>query len=169
MEQTGPAKLDKAGGALGLLRIALGFVFLWAFLDKAFGLGHETAKRDAWVNGGSPTNGFLEFGASGPFKETFNAMAGSVLVEWLFMLGLLGIGLALVLGIGVRIAAYTGSLLLLLMYLALLPPENNPVLDDHIVYAIALLALAFAHAGRFRGLGRWWAAQPLVRKHPILE
>ena len=50
------------------LRLSLGWVFLWAFLDKTFGLGHETAGKDAWVNGGSPTKGFLAFAASGPVR-----------------------------------------------------------------------------------------------------
>ena len=29
--------------------------FLWAFLDKAFGLGYATPSGNAWINGGSPT------------------------------------------------------------------------------------------------------------------
>ena len=41
------------------IRLALGWVFLWAFLDKLFGLGHATPAKRAWINGGSPTKGFL--------------------------------------------------------------------------------------------------------------
>jgi thiosulfate dehydrogenase [quinone] large subunit len=37
------------------VRLSMGWVFLWAFFDKTFGLGHETASKDAWTNGGSPT------------------------------------------------------------------------------------------------------------------
>ncbi len=29
------------------IRLALGWVFLWAFLDKTFGLGHETESANA--------------------------------------------------------------------------------------------------------------------------
>jgi thiosulfate dehydrogenase [quinone] large subunit len=36
------------------IRLALGWVFLWAFLDKLFGLGHETAPAKSWLSGGSP-------------------------------------------------------------------------------------------------------------------
>ena len=32
------------------VRIALGWVFLWAFLDKLFGLGHETPSARAHVD-----------------------------------------------------------------------------------------------------------------------
>src|SRR5690348_5433065 len=52
---------------LAMLRIALGWIFLWAFLDKLFGLGHETTEKAAWINGGSPTKGFLANAATGPF------------------------------------------------------------------------------------------------------
>nr|WP_230204906.1 hypothetical protein [Parafrankia elaeagni] len=38
-------------------RVSLGWIFLWAFLDNLFGLGHETPSAQAWVNGGSPTDG----------------------------------------------------------------------------------------------------------------
>ena len=91
------------------LRLALGWTFLWAFLDKMFGLGHETAEKAAWINGGHPTEGFLKFAATGPFKGFYNDIAGAAWADWLFMLGLLGIGVALILGIGMRIAAAAGA------------------------------------------------------------
>ena len=43
---------------LGFARILVGFVFLWAFVDKTFGLGVATKAKDAWINGVSPTTGF---------------------------------------------------------------------------------------------------------------
>ena len=125
---------------LVLTRIAFGLTFLWAFFDKTFALGFHTGYDQAgnldrfgdaaWINGGSPTEGFLAFGADGPFKEFYNSIAGAAWADWLFMLGLLGIGLALTLGIGMRVAAATGALLYVLMWTVVLPPENNPVLDD---------------------------------------
>lgn len=45
--------------ALNLLRLVLGFEFLWAFLDKTFGLGYTTPAAKSWLNGGSPTKGYL--------------------------------------------------------------------------------------------------------------
>src|SRR5690349_13902643 len=68
----------------GLARISLGWVFLWAFLDKTFGLGHATPSKDAWIDGGSPTFGFLSFGAAGPFKGAYNSIAGDAWADWLF-------------------------------------------------------------------------------------
>src|SRR6476620_930587 len=72
--------------SIAALRIATGFVFLWAFLDKTFGLGYSTPDARAWINGGSPTNGFLSHVDYGPFKGFFNAIAGNPIADWLFML-----------------------------------------------------------------------------------
>ena len=151
------------------VRIALGWVFLWAFLDKTFGLGHETASKAAWINGGHPTQGFLKFAAKGPFKDFYNGIAGSAWADWLFMAGLLGIGLALILGVGMRLAAATGALLLVLMWTAVLPPENNVFMDDHLIYAGTIVGLALMGAGDTFGLGKWWGETALVRRAPWLK
>lgn len=59
------------GYAAAAARLSLGWVFLWAFLDKAFALGHDTAGSASWVNGDSPTKGFLGMAAAGPFKGLY--------------------------------------------------------------------------------------------------
>jgi thiosulfate dehydrogenase (quinone) large subunit len=151
------------------LRLSLGWIFLWAFLDKLFGLGHETKTAQAWIHGGSPTNGFLKMGAQGPFADFYHGIAGATWANWLFMLGLAGIGTALILGIAMRIAAASGALLLVLMWTAVLPPENNPFMDDHIVYALVLVLLALLGAGRFLGLGGAWERLPIVQRYPFLK
>lgn len=153
---------------IALIRVSLGWVFLWAFLDKLFGLGHETPSDRAWINGGSPTEGFLANAPAGPFKGVFNDLAGAAWADWLFMIGLAAIGTALVLGIGMRIAAGAGVLLLVLMWAAVLPPENNPFMDDHLIYALVLVLLAAVNAGRAFGLGRAWERTALVRGRPYL-
>src|SRR3954447_1592872 len=153
----------------GITRLSLGWVFLWAFLDKTFGLGHETVSKDAWVNGGSPTFGFLKFGAVGPFKDFYNSIAGQTWADWLFMLGLLGIGLALVLGVLVNLAAGAGTLMLVMMWSVVLPPANNLFMDDHLIYAGTLVLLALLGAGRWLGLGAFWEKLPLVKRSPILR
>ena len=166
---------------LAVLRIAYGFTFLWAFFDKLLALGFHTGYDQdgnldrfgpaAWVNGGSPTEGFLSFGVpeDNPFKSVFTAMAGDTWVDWLFMIGLLGIGFALFTGIGMRIAAATGALLYMLMYAASLPLENNPVVDDHLVGIIVMAVLALGAAGTTWGLGRWWNRTEVVQNYPVLR
>ncbi len=151
------------------LRLALGWVFLWAFIDKAFGLGFATQAKNAWINGGSPTKGFLGNAVQGPFADFYKNMAGAAWADWLFMIGLAAIGTALILGIGTRIAAAAGGLLLVLMWTAVLPPENNPFMDDHLIYAGILAVLALTAAGNTLGLGKQWAKLPIVQRRPWLK
>ncbi len=151
------------------LRLAFGWTFLWAFLDKTFGLGHETASNAAWINGGHPTLGFLKFSANGPFADFYHSIAGTAWADWLFMIGLLGLAIALIGGIGLRIAAVAGSALYLLMWSVVLPPENNVFLDDHLIGALTLIALALVGAGNTLGFGKLWARIPLVQRLPWLK
>jgi thiosulfate dehydrogenase (quinone) large subunit len=92
------------------------------------------------------------------------------------MLGLLGIGLALILGIGLRISAVSGTAMMLLMWAAEWPLAKftsagepsmsvNPIVDYHIIYALALIALALTYAGHTWGLGRLWARLPFVHRN----
>src|SRR3989344_612313 len=130
--------MNKEKILLTALRLAMGFIFLWAFVDKTFGLGFATSSEKAWINGGSPTTGFLSAGVKGPFAEVFHSLAGVVVVDWLFMLGLLFIGLTLMFNRYVKWGCIAGCLMLFFMYLALLFPANNPIIDEHIVYILAL-------------------------------
>ena len=159
---------EKAWYALAVARIMVGFVFVWAFLDKTMGLGFATQHGKAWLDGVSPTTGFLKFGvnADGPFVDFFRSLAGNVLVDWLFMLGLLGIGMALILGIGLRVAAVAGTTLLVMMWAAELPLKNNPVVDEHLVYAAVLWVVALAP--RKYSLIETWLQTPTVKKNPWL-
>ena len=173
-----------AARALAALRIAFGLTFLWAFFDKLFALGFSTGRSvnpetgvetvdrfgdAAWIHGHSPTEGFLAFGADGPFKGFYNDIAGATWADWLFMLGLLGIGLALILGIGMRVAAVSGVVLYILMWSVVLPPENNPLIDDHILGALTLVVLAALNAGNTWGLGKVWSQTEYVKSHPVLR
>jgi thiosulfate dehydrogenase [quinone] large subunit len=151
------------------LRLALGWIFFWAFLDKLFGWTFATESGNAWVNGGSPTEGFLTFGTTGAFAGFYQDLAGAAWADVLFMVGLAGIGIALLAGIGTRVAAASGALLMVLMWSAALPPENNPFLDDHLIYAGLLVGLALVGAGDTFGFGRYWARLPLVERLPWLK
>jgi thiosulfate dehydrogenase (quinone) large subunit len=148
-----------------VVRLALGWTFLWPFIDKMFGLHHQTASAEAWIHGGSPTAGYLS-GATGPLAGFYHSFAGAGWANWGFMLGLLCIGVALLSGVGIRVAAASGSVLVLLMWSASFPPQNDLFMDDHIIYALVLIGLALVGAGNTLGLGRWWANTTLVRSHP---
>lgn len=169
-------EVNKAGKtAIAIGRIGMGWVFLWPFLDKAFGLGFTTAKDAAWIRGGHPTEGFLKFGSDpdGPLHGMFTAMAGHPVVDFLFMIGLLGIGIALILGIGMRIASWSGVAMLLLMWVAVMPMDkgvdHNPFWDDHLQYAAFLAILLWIGAGKYYGLAERWQQLSVVQKHRWLE
>lgn len=120
------------------MRLVLGFIFIWAFIDKLFGLGISTTPEKAWIAGGSPTSGFLANAVHGPLAGFFHSLAGVPFIDWLFMGGLLFIGGTLLMNKYVKWGAIAGMLMLGLMYLALLFPDNNPFIDEHIVYIVIL-------------------------------
>lgn len=166
--------------ALGATRILLGLIFLWAFVDKVFGLGSTTCTdpktgkflgvmcKDAWLNGGSPTTDYLKGAVYGPLASFYNSLAGSSVLDWIFMVGLLGIGLTLTFGFMVRIGGISGILMLLLMYSSALPPLHHPFLDEHILYSTIMLAIIFSNTEQKLGFGKKWQDLELVKKLTFL-
>lgn len=157
-DQQSPVRLLSAQRALAAARIALGWVFLWAFLDKCFGLGVPTEHGEGWLFGagsGDPTKGFLS-AVDGPFAWLFNPMAGQVWVNWLFMAGMAGIGVGLMSGLAFRFSAICGCLMLAMIYLASLPPAANPFMDDHVIEIFVLVGLILLRNGTVWGAQAWW-------------
>ena len=101
----------------------------------------------------------------------FTAMAGHPVVDALFMVGLLGIGLALLLGIGMRVACWSGIAMLFLMWVAVMPmdsgADHNPFWDDHLQYAVFLAVFLVVDVGRY-SLAARWKALPVVQKYSWL-
>ena len=124
------------------LRLVMGLIFLWAFIDKLFGLGFATKSANSWINGGSPTSGYLVNATHGPLAEIFKSLSGIAVVDWLFMVGLLGVSLTLLFNKYITLGATAGSIMMILMWLSAFPPANNPILDEHIVYILVLAILA---------------------------
>ncbi len=161
---------NKTSYVWGLLRLTMGLVFLWAFVDKLFGLGFATTPEKAWLAGGSPTSGFLQFAVYGPFADFYNSLAGILMVDWAFMLGLLFVGITLTLGIFVKLGSLTGFIMLFLMYTAIgLPPENHPFIDDHLIEMLIMIGLALSNSGDFLGFGKKWSQVNLVQKYNIFR
>ena len=176
---------------MGVLRIAMGWTFLWAFLDKAFGLGFSTGRNvetgaivfggpDAWVNGGSPTAGVVGFALKGPFKGVIQTITGyemtqagphvAAWVDVLYMVTLLAIGVALILGVATKLAAIGGIAWMSVFFLATaIWPEHNPFLDEHIVEILVLAAVLLANAGRYYGLGKAWQRLGFVKDRRYLH
>ena len=102
------------------------------------------------------------------FSSFYQSVAGAGIVNLLFMIGLLAIAIALSFGIAMRFAAAAGATMLMLMWSASLPPQDDLFLDNHIIYALLLIGLALVGAGNMLGLGRRWAQTSLVQRHPWL-
>lgn len=174
-----------------LVRIGLGAMFLWAFADKSFALGYPTGRsvdpatgaetvdvlgESAWIFGfgeGSPTFAFLTFQTKGWFIDSFQSAAGEAWADWLFMAGLLVVGLAFLFGVGLRLGAIIGTAMLVLHFLAspatAVPLGPEPYLDIPLITALTLIGLALINAGDTWGLGHRWASASLVEKYPILR
>ena len=176
----GYASRSAAHTAMGVLRLVLGWTFLWAFFDKLLALGYGTGKDPvtgnvdrfgdaAWIHGGSPTQGFLGFAADGPFQSFYNSIAGDAWADWAFMVGLLAIGVSLTFGVFSRLGTIAGVVMYLLMWTVVLPPENNPFTDDHIIGAAAVLVCGLWGASHYLGLGSWWEKLDVVKKFPIMK
>jgi thiosulfate dehydrogenase [quinone] large subunit len=164
-----------AAYSAALLRISLGLVYLWSFVEQAFGVTYTNSRTSAsghttygwhfgydssagWVSSGfkhSPTAGFVGT-LHGPLAFIPKDLPTGVDdFGWLFAIG--GIGIALTLGICMRIAGVGGFLLNILVWFSTFPPAGNPIIDGtHTVYALVFLLLMFLAAGNRLGLGRWW-------------
>jgi thiosulfate dehydrogenase (quinone) large subunit len=169
-----------AGRALAALRIATGSIFMWAFLDKTFGWGYSTSSESSWLEGNSPAEGYLAHVTAGPMESTYHDWAGQSWVDMLFMAGMLGLGVALISGVALRVTAVAGTAMMLFLWLGEFPPARhlsdgspsgspNPLVDQHVIYAAAMIVAAVCSAGRVWGLGRYWAGLPLVSRHRWLQ
>ena len=149
------------------IRIVLGFIFLWAFVDKLFGFGFATPLGQGWLAGISPTAGYLTKATSGPFVGWFHTMAGSGVIEWLFMLGLLFIGVAFITGAALRPASIFGALMMALIFFSAFPPKANPFLDDHVIYFFLFLAYGTGEFGHPTSFDLWWKKTAFVKSIPF--
>lgn len=146
-----------------LLRLSLGWLFLYA--------GWTKITNPGWVNG---LVGYLQNGKTFPqFYSWLTQPEILPLIKILNEWGLTLLGLSLILGIFVRLSSVLGAVLMLLYYFPVLDfpkvGEHSYIVDEHIVYAAALLLLASLKAGRFFGLDEWCANLPFCSKHPKLR
>ena len=138
------------------LRIALGWVFLYAGFRQIFLIDNWSAAvflKDAKT--------FRDFYAW--FASPDVVPYVSVLVKW----GHLLIGLSLIAGLMVRVSAGTGALLMMLYYFPRMEfpyvaGVNQFIVEYHLVYAVVLIYLAAAHAGRV------WGLDGIVERLPVV-
>lgn len=133
------------------IRILLGLQFFYAGFEK---IGDWSAA------------GYLK-GSTGPFAEFFQSLAGNPIIDALNVWGLMLIGIALILGLLVRPAAFFGALLMGLYYFAQFEGNtSHGYIDSHIMY-IALFVLFMAGgAGHSLGLNGI-VSRKLIKKNKL--
>jgi len=56
-----------------------------------------------------------------------------------------------------------------MMWTVVLPPPNNPIVDDHVLGALVVIGLMLSRAGDTLGFGKIWRQTPLVKRLPWLQ
>ena len=129
---------------LFLLRVAMGWLMLYAGLTKVIDSSWSAA-------------GYLNAAKTFPAFYHWLAQPGLLpLINFINEWGLVLLGVSLILGIRVRIMGIAGALLMLLYYFPVLefpriPSGHAYLIDEHIIYALALLYFAAVDAGK-----AWW-------------
>lgn len=147
------------GWSLFALRLAIGFMFLWG--------GYE--KIETELGGKMATSGFLKFAVSGPFQVFFNSLAGNPVVDALVVYGELLIGISIMFGIFTRVGAISGIAMNLLFFVSQLPVQNNPIVNEYVIFMLVFLAFVFLVPGRFLGLDGLLQNSSFVERRPILR
>ena len=148
-----------------LFRVSLGWVFLFAAIRQ---IPNPEFSAAGLMEGATTFAAFFAIFAAPPFLTIINAV-----IPWVHLL----LGLALILGIGMRAAAIAGATLMLLYYLPRLDfpmvGTNSFIMDYHLVYAGLLVYLAAVRAGQIFGLEGWLQKQPAVHQfleqHPMVK
>ena len=143
------------------LRLTLGWLMFYAGITKVVDPEWSAA---GFLNNASTFPGFYAWFAQPDILPLTN-----FLNEW----GLTVVGAMLIAGIGVRFASFLGVAFMLLYYFPSLQfpyaGEHGYVVDDHLIYALAFLALAAFRAGRVWGLEKWCLNLPLCIRYPLLR
>lgn len=161
------------GYAMLGLRLVMGYVIFSAGLGKL--------AEGGWTNPGAWTaEGYLVHGIAeaNPLRGMFLFFAEMLwLIDPLVMWTQILIGLALLTGTFVRLAAFGGALQMLLFWvgawegglMAGLPVANGYVIDSSFVYALILFGLGAWGAGRLLGLDAKLESTAIVQNNPWLR
>jgi thiosulfate dehydrogenase [quinone] large subunit len=152
------------------LRFFLASSFLFAAFDKLVGLGYPNPWMHGYVFGGDPVGDFLRFGTGRWFGSIFVPLADFSGVLNVVIIGaMLLLGTSMLLGIGTRLSAVLGSLMLFMLFLATVPGQDMFVFDYRIAYIVLLPLLCLLGVYDEYSLKERWEATPLVRRFPLLR
>ncbi len=130
---------------LTALRVTMGWLFFWAGITKVLDPNWTSA---GYLGGAKAFNTFFEFLSSPNILP---------IVDFVNQWGLTLLGVSLILGVFVSISAPLGALLMVLYYLPLGFPQPNAhayVVDEHVIYFVALIVLMVFNSGNTWSVGR---------------
>lgn len=131
---------------------AKGFIVLCILLRFAMAILMLNA---AWAKISAPNwsaAGYLQY-ASGPFASWFQSLAGNGIVDGLVIYGQLLIGLAFLLGLFIKPAAFFNIIMMLLFYVSgWTMNTSHGFVDEHIIYALVSGLFLFGEFGHWFGL-----------------
>ena len=147
--------------SLFLLRITLGWMYFYAGITKVMDPSWSAA---GYLKGAKNFTGLYAWFASPSMLPIINFVN-----EW----GLTLLGVSLLLGVGVRLSSVLGIGLMLLYYIPILdfpyPNTHSFIVDEHVVYSMALAVIAAWRAGRIWGLEKWCTSLPICSRFPRLR
>ncbi len=164
---------------LAVLRIILGFGFLYAGLEKVLD----------FAGSGKPWSavGFLRFGTGGtvpnmvgqadpmshnPTQALWTGLAGNAaaidLINFLVVAGEIAIGLALILGLATRLAGILGAAMMFLFWVAAWDFQYG-VVNLQFVYMILSAFVAYASAGKVLGVDALLEGTAAFTRSPALR
>jgi len=144
-----------------LLRLSMGWLMFYAGITKVLDPNWSAAGYLENAQTFSSFYAWLAQPAILPFINFVN--------EW----GLTLLGISLILGIFVRLSTIFGAVLMLLYYFPVLEfpliGTHSYLVDEHVIYAIALLVLGALNAGQEWGLDERLADTKFFKKHRKLR
>lgn len=154
------------GYSILALRLVMGWVILQAGIEKLL--------DPEWTAAGYLENAVAD---ANPLQGLFADMAGVAGIDPLVVYGQLLIGVALILGVLVRWAAFWGFVMMVMFWLsslqggllAGLPVEHGFVVNSDVVYMLLLFGLGAFGAGRILGLDAWLEDTDVVRNNSWLR
>jgi len=147
--------------SLVALRITMGWMFFYAGITKVMDPNWSAV---GYLKGAKTFVGFYTWLLQPGVLPIVNGIN-----EW----GLTLLGISLILGLLVRLSTVLGAVLMLMYYVPILqfpyPNDHAFIVDEHIIYIIALLFLWAIHAGRVWGLDGVCSKSSFCKKNAMLR
>jgi len=161
-------------GAIAVLRVATGIVFLTAGLEKF--LGAEPFTAAGFLKFGTTGSPYLGTAADGvvynPTHDFWVNLAGNAtlmpIINWLVVAGEITIGALLILGLFTRFAAIAGTLMMGLFFVASWNLALG-IVNEQLMYGIVTAVLGIVAAGHYYGLDAVLEKAATIRRAPQLR